>query len=70
MMKAALKGSGTRLLEYEYGALADAALAARRPHYAVNDVKPVIAYFAADEDRDEFIETVQLANPNMRAVKV
>ena len=54
----------------EYGMLADAALAALRPHDAAQDFKPLILYFPTDEDRDEFIEVVYAAKPNMRSVKV
>ena len=49
---------------------ADAALAALRPHEAVQDSKPLILYFPTDEDRDEFIKVVYAAKPDMTSVKV
>ena len=75
-MRAADAASGLRpsgrtpLYPEDYEAFADAALAALRPHDAVQDSKPLILYFPTDEDRDEFIKVVYAAKPDMRSVKV
>ena len=63
-------GGVRRLWDMEYEALADAALAALRPHDAVAGAKPLILYFKTDADRDEMIAACREALPNARAVKV
>ena len=69
-MQAAMKVSGIKLQPYDCGVLADAALDALRPHDGVKDAKPVVLYFHTDEEREEFIEAVHEACPNLRSVKV
>ncbi len=50
--------------------MAEAVMKALRPHEDVTNTEPVICYFATEEDREEFIQAVMEAKPNMRSVKV
>lgn len=54
----------------EIDRLADAAMSALRPHHAMDKAEPVICYFATEDDREEFIQAVMEAKPDMISVKV
>lgn len=41
-----------------------------RPIDQVKDTEPVVCYFATEDDREEFIQLMMEAKPNMRTVKV
>ena len=58
------------LSDREYGILADAALAALRPHDAVADSQPLILYFPTKEARAGAIKDILEVSPNLKAVEV